>query len=306
MKKLLCIVLFFGLGAIGLGRFSYLASDANTAASRFELERCAVSNALVQLAAERDALREEIKSCRERIRHVPAADTADSESNWLAWGRSNRWSQAPLPELRRLLGLAWDASPDYVLVSKQSLKRLMLNGVETKGALTPLVCDVLAITPEERARIESLIHGSETEYLDWMKTNVQRLEPAGDIVAQYVVPANRGLSERLLAAGGIGMVSAIGLERTQLARNFALQWVQSHGLLGQASLSLTVRRSADGARLEAKCDSAMPGGRYSTGYAELSPGSFPELFRSVFPDGWRELAQKENFDLPAAFPSDQN
>ncbi len=304
MKKLLLPLIILGAGAVGLGRFTRLASEARTSARRCEAEWSVLSNGVARLTAEKAALRNEIKATRQRLSHwsLPAEPSSDLV-RLMQSAQSNGWSQAALPELRRRLGITWDCSPDYVLVSKASLKGISLNGVGGQGVLTPTVCDVLAITPEERASLESLVQRTAGDYLVWMKTNVTRMEPSGDVLAKYVIPANPELSQRLMFEGGVGVLGAVGAERTELCRNFAMQWVQQHALLGQSSVSLIVRRSIEGdrQRLEAKCDTTLWGGNSSTGWADLSPASFPDLFRALFPGGWRDLAQRENFALPDDF-----
>jgi hypothetical protein len=245
-------------------------------------------------------LQEEIKAGKERL----------SSSSWpeplsaslleaLQTGRSNSWPGALLPELLRRLGIAWDSSPDYVLVSKAALKAIPLNGAGSRGGLTPTVCDMLAITPDEQARLEALMQRSQAAYLGWAQTNVQRIEPTGDIVAKYVIPANPGLAQRLVMEGGMGVLGAVGGERTELCANFAYNWALKYGSLGQSSVILTVQRLSVGGRQ--RLQAALETTGHGAGGLDLTPASFPEVFRSVFPGGWRELAQRENFELPADF-----
>jgi hypothetical protein len=301
MKKLLLPLIILAAGAAASGRFTQLASEARASTHRREAECSAVSAGLAQLSAEKAALQNEIKAGQERLSRSSSPDVLGSGLlDPLAAGQSNHWPDAALPELRRRLGIAWDNSPDYVLVSKAALKGIPMNGVGNRGVLTPTVCDVLAITPEERASLEALMQRSEATYFGWVQANVQRFEPSGDIVAKYVIPANPGLAQRLMMEGGVGVLGAVGAERTELCRNFATDWVLKHGFLGLSSVSLTVQRLPQGGqpRLQAKCDTT---GHGTTGWADLTPASFPELFRAVVPGGWRELAQRDNFELPADF-----
>jgi hypothetical protein len=40
---------------------------------------------------------------------------------------------------------------------------------------------------------------------------------------------------------------------------------------------------------------------HSSSSGDVAPGNFPDLFRSFFPGGWRDLAQREGFALPKEF-----
>ena len=211
MKKLLLPLIILATGTVVVARFSQLASGARASTSRCQAELPALSNAVAQLSAESAALQKEIKAGKERL----------SRSSWpeplsaslleaLQTGRSNSWPGALLPELRRRLGISWDSSRDYVLVSKAALKRIPLNGAGSRGGLTPTVCDMLAITPDEQARLEALVQRSEATYLGWAQTNVQRIEPTGDIVAKYVYSSQSRLGAK---AGDGGRDGRAGCRR---------------------------------------------------------------------------------------------
>lgn len=301
MKKLLLPLILLTAGTATWVRFTQLASEARASTRRCEAEWSVLSNGVAQLSAEKAALRKGIETGQELLRGSSSpAVLSSSVLDWLQSELSNHWSQPALPELRRWLGIEWDNSPDYVLVSKATLKGIPLNGAGSRGGFTPTFCDVLAITPDERARLEALMQRSEADYFGWVQTNVQRIAPSGDIVAKYVIPANPGLAQRLVMEGGMGVLSAVGGERAELCETFGMDWILKHGFLGQSSVSLTVQHFSDGGqqRLQAKCDTT---GHGTTGWADLTPTSFPDLFRTVFPGGWRELAQRENFALPDGF-----
>ncbi len=301
MKRLLLPLIILVAGTVALGRFTQLVSEARASSRRCEAEWSALSNGIVQLRADKGVLQGEVKAARERLNRFASAPILNSGLvEWLQSGHSNHWSRAPLSELRRRLGITWDSSPDYVLVSKEVLKGIPLIGTASGSGLTPTACAVLAITPDEQARLEALMQQSESAYFGWVQTNVQRIAPAGDIVAKYVIPANLSLGQRLMMEGGMGVLAAVGEERTELCKTFATEWVLRHGYLGFSSVTLTVERFSDGGqqRLQARCDTSDHG---STGWAELTPSSFPPAFRAVFPGGWPELAQRENFQLPEDF-----
>jgi hypothetical protein len=260
---------------------------------------------MARLNEAKAALVARIKADKLRLQESSPLEPVLSEGllDLLRTNNTKEWPSPALAEMRRLLGLAWTNSPDYVLVSKASLRQVSLNGVAGDGTLTPTICDVLAVAPEQRASLEALVRRAETDYAAWAQANVKRMEPSADIVAHYVIPANPSLAQRLSAEGAIGVLGVLGAERTSFSQGFATEWVQKHGFLGQAKVSLAVRRLIKGGQphIQAKCDNFIGGGCSSSGWSDLTPHSFPAAFRAIFPGGWSDLAKAENFSLPENF-----
>jgi len=72
----------------------------------------------------------------------------------LATATATNLSPAQSEKLLAELGFNWNTTRDYLVVSKDSLKRVSLSAMKDMR-LTDVACKVLAITPEERSTIEA-------------------------------------------------------------------------------------------------------------------------------------------------------
>jgi len=205
------------------------------------------------------------------------------------------------PEMReRLLaelGFNWNSTGDFVVVSKDSLPKLRMGAVRG-DRLTDTVCSVLAIKPEERAAVESVMADMAGQLKTWVMSHAQRTEPQDDVVAKYSLPIDAEFSQSRSNTFAVAVISALGNERGQLMLDYASSWMFDAQMRGAGSTTLTVRRPADGPERLSFQVNTPNGGMYSEG----SPfQQFPEVFRSIFPDGWVDLAQREGFELPKEF-----
>ena len=98
-------------------------------------------------------------------------------------GDSSKAHPAAWAELRQQLGIGWDSSPDYVLVSKRVLKGLEYQRLSLSAAPRTGHAGLLALSPDEQSALKSVLqHARDAAWL-----RLQRTEPSGDIVAQYTV-----------------------------------------------------------------------------------------------------------------------
>src|SRR3569833_324705 len=72
------------------------------------------------------------------------------------WLRLLQWDLtvgilAAWAELRRQLGIGWDASPDYVIVSKSALKQLQYNRLSNERRPADITSDLLGLSPAEQS-----------------------------------------------------------------------------------------------------------------------------------------------------------
>jgi RNA polymerase sigma factor (sigma-70 family) len=234
----------------------------------------------------------------------PAAASVRSPGTARAWAaRSSLATQRPMPaELRQRLGIRWDNSPDYILVSKGALNHSGRGPFESEhsGPLIPATCAVLGLTPAERAASETAFLRAEAEHAAWVKTVVQRAEPAGDILADYWIPANPELARQIEAETKALLSVTLGPDRADLVQRWSNAWWFRHGGLGRDNFRFTVRRHTDGGSQPLWYALVVPEHEVaSTMDGDVTPTTpFPELLRSVFPGGWRDLAQREHFALP--------
>jgi hypothetical protein len=201
------------------------------------------------------------------------------------------------------LGFDWHTTDDYVIVSKQSLSCVSFEGIK-RAKLTEAACAVLAITPEEQAAIEAETQRLSAEHASWVLAHAEREEPTGDVVAKYVLPADPGFCEALKGAFTNAVSASLGHERAELLQQYAESWMRSLGMMDShpalagipTTLTLSRYDDRDG-RLNMTIKQAS-----STMSTDVNPWQpFPEAFRPLFPGGWKELAEREGFELPKSF-----
>lgn len=207
---------------------------------------------------------------------------------------------APLEREQLLaeLGFDWNSSGDYLVVSKESLSSLSFSAIRDHR-LTDTVCSILAITPGERANVEATMERLAMDYRTWASAHVERVQPEGEVLAKYTMPANPEFSQSLSNRFSAGIMAELGSERGELMLGYAWSWMNDLGMRGGGPTTLTIKHPLPGQEwlpFELK----MPdGGTMFTAVTPQQP--FPESFRAVFPGGWRELAEREAFELPKEF-----
>ena len=299
MKKLLLSLMILGAGAATFARLTLVVSQSHASAARDNLESRDLGARMKELGTSVAEFRAQIQAKRTRLSELSARNATAPGPAETPPGDSSEDERRLTPaQLRQRLGIRWDNSPAFVLVSKRALKEMYLRGIDDKGAFTPTACAILGLTSAERDTVEAALKRAASEHADWAKTAVQRIEPAGDIVADYRLPANPDLGERIETEGEALLKETLGPDRAGLVRQYAGTWIFTHGNLGQTPVRFTVHRHPDGRQppLWSICEA---GG--TSGSSDVSPGSFPDLFRGVFPGGWRDLAQREGFALPEGF-----
>ena len=308
MRKLLLAILILSAGAAGFGRLRRAAAQAQDSVEQGRVEGTAVTRRLEELETFAAGLKGDMKEKRARLGQA-AAQTSFSPDllSALDRDRAPSWPKKVTPELRERLGIAWTNSPDYVLVAKSVLRKLGLSALGDRGNLKEPVCAVLAITADERAAVEGAIQQVLADHGAWTQTNVLRIEPSGDVVAHYTLPANRDRARTILEPLMEKVNAALGAERMALLRDYGWGWFQDLGSLGDQDTTLIVRRYSEGHRSRLVFETRsepVEGDQESSrtmGVGELRGGPIPSAFRTVFPGGWRELAEREGFTLPEDF-----
>jgi hypothetical protein len=254
-------------------------------------------------AASATGLRDQVQTNRTGLNKAAAASVRGPGTARARGASSSLAKQRPMPaELRQRLGIRWDNSPDYILVSKGALNYSGRGPFESQygGALLPATCAVLGLTPAERAASETAFQRAEAEHAAWVKSAVQRVEPAGDILADYWIPANPELARQIDAETKALLSETLGPDRADLVKRWSNAWWFRHGGMGRDNFRFTVRRHTDGGSQPLWYALVVPEYEVaSTMDGDVTPTTpFPELLRSVFPGGWRDLAQREGFALP--------
>lgn len=251
-------------------------------------------------------LRAQVQTSRTGLNQAAAASVRGPRTAHAPAGHSALSRLRPLSaQLRQRLGIRWDNSPDYILVSKGALNYSGRGPFESGhgGALIAATCSVLALTPAERAASETAFRRAEAEHAAWVKTAVQRIEPAGEILADYRLPANPELARQIEAETKALLSETLGPDRAELAQNWSNAWWFRHGALGRDNFRFTIRRHTQGGAQSLWYALVVPENEVrATMDGDVKPNTpFPELLRSVFPGGWRDVARREGFALPKGF-----
>jgi hypothetical protein len=220
--------------------------------------------------------------------------------------QTNRTDRVPgelAGSLPRELGFNWQASPDYIIVTKDAFRDLrlkMLNTVE----VSEMVALLLSFTPEERSRVDATLGSARTNFNEWARAHVERREPKGDVVASYFLPPNPDLVDKLRADLADGFLAAVGPERADMLQYSLRFWVEENIGLGRTGATLIVRRVLveNEPRFQAVEEAYGVGANgIRSGYL---PGfGVPANFGPIFPNGWADVAQLEGVELPDETPA---
>jgi hypothetical protein len=296
------ILLTLGILAAAAGMALKLhrsAANATNAAAGRRQAWITQTQLLARARAERATLAKQVQEMREELSSRQAAVTTPQGSDsLLLLTNHTRLSPAQSERLLAELGFNWHSQPDYVIVSKESLKGISVSGMAEMN-LAEGACKVLAITRGERAAIEEAAQQLVAEYQSWAQASVRREEPAGDVLAKYTMTPDSAFSQSLSNRFTEAVVGALGPERGQLLRDYASDWMDTVGMRGGEPVTLTINRYLAGDTPRLKMQISQGSATIST---DVSPDRLlPVAFRRVFPGGWTELAQREGFKLPKEF-----
>lgn len=210
--------------------------------------------------------------------------------------------------LRKELGFNWQFSPDYIVVSKATVRSLGLPVIKD-GKLTDLAVTVLAFTPSERSQVDAVLQQAQSAVRDWALAHVQRIEPQDDEVARYILLPDKEFSQSMSNYVVTAIANAVGGERTKVfVGPHASKWIRGITVEGYErnpgmSMTLIVRRYVEengNSLLGTLCMMEPADYRWSGAPREALTlqSKFPEVFRSVFPNGWADVAAREGFTIP--------
>ncbi len=297
MSKLLLAVLILSAGAIGATVAHRQSDQAQSKRASIEAARDGATNELTGLTTTLNSLRAEVAEKRSRLAQLSPNSRLDADLLQLietGTGNAAAWSR-----LRDQLGIGWDNSADYVLVSKRVLKDLNYQRILSGRRATDTACSVLGISAAEQSGIRTALEHACTA--EW--SQVQRTEPSGDVVAQYTIrPPDGTLELGISNAFSAEITSVLGSERAALfARDAWRELRRDLAPAGPDPAILTVRRSGSDGEPTLVYDLREGG---STQTREVQYAHYPSgWFLTLFPKGWQSLAEREGFELPANFNS---
>jgi CubicO group peptidase (beta-lactamase class C family) len=245
-------------------------------------------------------LTERVEELKQNLPNPPGNTAALALAAAIATNGPVHLSADDREKLLAELGFDWNSTGEYLVVSKDSLRKVALDAVRD-GRLSDVAAAVLAVTPEERASLDSAIDHTTRDYQTWAATHVQRTEPQGNVMAKYTLPADAEFSQNLSNAFTSGVMETLGAERGGMMLSYANSWMVELGMdsfgMERGPTTLTLTRSRTGKDIGVEVRS--PGSMMTSVLAPHQP--FPEPFRAVFPGGWPELAKREGFELPVEF-----
>jgi len=257
------------------------------------------TNKLTDLQVAENVLRKEVREKQAQLRHAANQNGPDMELLNLLREGHPKTKSATWTELRDRLGIGWNSSEDYVLVSKRVFKEINFERLVNGGSVTDEARALLAITPDEEAAIKQAIR--QAADAAWLR--VQRIEPSGDIVAHYVIPQpdpefQQSVSNNFATA----VTSALGTERSGFFLHDAWRELLTEvAPNAPGEVTMIVRRATgDDGQPKLICETSQGTSTASMDvhYAHL-PACFP--LYTLFPGGWKTLAEREGFELPKGF-----
>ncbi|MDR3456147.1 MAG: hypothetical protein P4N60_01770 [Verrucomicrobiae bacterium] len=320
MKQALLAIIIL---AIGAAAFCALRSTSTGLRRELVMQQAAWQTQTQQLAQLYLVKQQVIERTSENKRLFAALPPLPAlqqlEQKILAGDSLRNLSAAESEQLLAELGFNWNTSGDYLIVSKKSLDGIDYDGM--KGVnLTKAALETLAITPEERGVIEAMTKQLNETRSTWVLEHVQRTEPSGNVLAQYSLPVDEAFSQSQMDIYTNGIFNALGQERAQWLEDHSQEWMQAVGLLAGENMSkvpkalldtlpadaygpkpttMKVERYQSGDQWHLNLTLQQGGGTMTTSVNPWQP--FPEAFRTLFPGGWQELAEREGFELPPEF-----
>ncbi|HZR19764.1 MAG TPA: hypothetical protein VFE51_20935 [Verrucomicrobiae bacterium] len=294
MNRLLWTLLSVCIGVLSARAWLGDATRSQDTAVRMKHEGKVAANQLEATRTELAALRTEVQNKKRRIEEASLYPTISPQLLALIEGGLSGGTPAAWAELRQQLGIGWSSSPDYVLVSKRAVKRLPYSRINANAKFTEAAFDLLAISPEERTAVNSVLLSNLNQTL-----NVKFSEPSGDIVAQYtVVPPDAGSELSLSNNLASGLTEALGSERTSLL--FPNIWPEFKSHIGPSEPeTITVRQSMVDGQPDLTWEASR--GNSVVSSAPVRYAHYPAWFLEIFPGGWQTLADHAGFQLPSRF-----
>jgi hypothetical protein len=302
VKKSLFIAGISTLAVVVAAALRKEASVESAAAEALRRQETSVTAESGKVASELKALQEEITR---KAAAAPISDQTNLDPEIAAWllkGNYASISESLAPKVLAAAGYPWanptnyeEDSSNYVLVTKETLRQITVSWNDRgSNMLGDWVCGLLAITPDERQQIDSASDRTRNSFTEWAKANLQREGPSDDQIVRYTIPASPELARSLTNDLYGSFCNIIGVERSQLLWAYEDFWFEMRlGKFGSVSNNLIIYKMPDNPRSSIWYQYWPPGHGGPVPQEDLSG-----LFASLFPGGWREIAQREGFELP--------
>ena len=294
--------ILFALAILGSGGGAFIAARQSTILVQTEAtsarSACITESQLVVAAqGDRMGLAKRVRDCKEILSQP---QVAGENALWSALQTNGGELSPQLREhLFEELGLNWASSKEYVLVSKATLREVLLHAMR-EDKLSDLACSVLAISPEEREKVESAMERARVEFKDWALSHTEREEPKGDVVAQYTLANDPAMAISNNFAAGLR--EALGRQRAEiiLGSGSTWDWLRRVGRFSEP-VTMIVSRYLAGAEQRFQYQELSAFGtprQWGARASDISSHNFPPGFLPLFPNGWADVAKREGFELP--------
>jgi len=260
---------------------------------------------LTEAQSEQTALTERVRELKQTL----AQSRAGAGSALWSALQTNRADRLPR-ELRRQtlaeLGFDWRTSPDFVVVSKRTVRDVGMLSIRD-GQLTEAAVGVLALTPGERAQIAAACEQVKADLTAWLLAHLERKEPSGEVLAHYTLPKDPELSKAITNAFTTALIAAVGRERAELIVPEARNWMSSIGVFDRDNKPAMIRvtRNVTGGEVRLSTETSYDDSAVGTASRQLDKSSdvpYPRNFHFIFPNGWEDVAKREGFELPPPPP----
>ena len=291
MTKPIFLFLSLCVGSIGFSALHRGTNQIRAAATIRHEQWQAASNGLAAPRAAMLAAQAEVLDKRNRLLQARRHPALSPELLLLLEKDSFTGHSAAWAELRQQLGIGWDTSPDYVLVRKQVLKQLTYPVLFCASRASDFTCGLFGLSPAEQSTIEAVLGRIRAE----RSPTVQRAEPSGDVVAQYSMAAvdpssAQTLSNRFAAE----ITSVVGPERADFLVPEAWREL-TYDVVPLVANTMIIRKTLGDGAPDLICEVSDGGSLMPVRYGRYP---FPGWFLTLFPEGWKALAEKEGFELP--------
>lgn len=295
MNRLVLAFIAACVGVAGFALFYQRAGKSEVATATIVRRWQSATNDLGVTQEAILSLRAEIQEKQERLRQVNRYPNVSSEMLKLLEGNKFRGQARAWAELRQQLGIGWDTSPDYVLVSKQAIRGVWFNKLLYDGSLSDDVAKLLSFSPDEQKAVRAALAAAREG--QWL--NVTSTPPSGDIVAQYtIVPPDPAFASGQSNAFAADITAAIGPERASFFLPDAWRELVSDLAPSEAETMVIRQTNVDGQ--PDLVEEETHGTNVSTmpvRYAHYP--AFPVL--KLFPGGWQAMSKALGFELPPSF-----
>ena len=298
MNRLMIVVLGVCAGVIVFSVLHQGVKQTRTAAALKQREWQAGREELAATEEKISLLRREVLDKKNRLRQATRHPGISPELLALLENSTFKGHSAAWAELRQQLGIGWDTSPNYVLVNKRVLKKLQYQRLSGEcTSVTDEARDLLGLSPGEQSALGAALDRAREG--QWLR--IERTEPKGDIVAQYTVPAPDPVFDQSISNHFAAEVAAVvGPERADMLLPDAWRELRS-GLAPAKPETMTIRRAMVDGEPDLICEMKR-GDILSDSTSPVRYAHYPSAwFLTLFPGGWKALAEREGFELPQRF-----